>query len=220
MLRFSRLAKSLAIVGAIVALQLGAALPAQAAVTLDDGHVDGAWIKFVNNAVEVWVGDHTGGGTIERNPADVILRAKPESQKSVPNPARPACLGTPGNPVWILPQVEDPNLLWLGWSAQSITSGVVDGNQVTLKVKSVTPPTAGAGFCVYTRSPLGVATVLFYNLDGLPDSVTIPTGPSGHRHVNWAFTASGTWTVKFEVTTTVGGVLKSSGEKTYTFSVG
>lgn len=206
-------------VAVLVAL-FGGVLPAHAAVVLDDGHADGVWVKYVSSGLQVWVGDHTGGSLVERAPVDVTLRAKPESQTTVPASPNPACLGVPGNPVWILPQVENPALLWLGWSAESIALGVVDGNQVTLKLKSVSPPGGVGVFCVYSRSGL-TTTKILDSSDGVSaaDSVTIPVGASGHRHVNWAFTASGTWTVVFEVTATVGGVAKSSGNKTYTFSV-
>ena len=216
MFRPSRIATLLA---AVLLALFGAVVPAHAAVTLDVGHVDGAWVKYVAPNLQLWIGDHTGGSTVERNPADVILRALPASQQIVPASPNPTCLGTPGNPVWILPQVQNASLLWLGWSAEPISSGVVDGNQVTLKLKGVTPPAGGGVFCGYSKSGF-TTTKIFDSSDGLPDSVNIPVGATGHRHINWAFTASGTWTLVFEVTATVGGVAKSSGDKTYTFSIG
>jgi surface-anchored protein len=166
----------------------------------------------------VWVGDHTGATLVERNPADVILKAKPAAQQTVPSSPNPACLGTAGNPVWILPQVQDANLLWLGWSAELIGSGVLVNNQVSLKLTAVTPPTGGV-LCMYSKSGF-TTTKIFDSSDGLPDSVTIPVGASGHRHVNWAFTKSGSWTVGFEVTGTPVGGSAQTVAKTYTFSVG
>jgi surface-anchored protein len=212
------LSRILVLSAAVVAALAGGVLPAHAAVTLDDGHVDGAFVKYVSPNLQLWVGDHTSGSAVERAPADVILRAKPESESTVPASPNPTCLGTPQSPVWILPQVENTSLLWLGWSAASIGSGVVDGNQVTLRLKSVSPPGGVGTLCVYSKIGLST-TKIFDSSDGLPDSVAIPVGATGHRHVNWAFTASGTWTVVFEVTAAVGGVAKSSGDKTYTFSI-
>lgn len=215
-----RLFRFAAVPAAVAITLLAAVVPAHATVNLDVGHVDGAWVKYVSPNLQLWVGDHTSGSTVERAPADVLLVAKPASQQTVPASPNPACLGTAGNPVWILPQVQNANLLWLGWSAETIGSGVVDGNQVTLKLKSVTPP-AGGVFCVYSKSGF-TTTKIFDSSDGITaaDTVAIPVGATGHRHVNWAFTKSGSWTVVFEVTATVGGVAKSSGDKTYTFSVG
>lgn len=205
---------------AVLTALVGGVLPAHAEVVLDDGHVDGVWVKYVSPNLQLWVGDHTGGGLVERAPADVTLRAKPESQITVPASPNPACLGTPGNSAWVLPQVENPALLWLGWSAESIAPGDLDGNQVTLKLKSATPLSGVGVFCVYSKSGLST-TKIFDSSDGVTaaDSVVIPVGSTGHRHVNWAFTSSGPWTVVFEVTATVGGVAKSSGNKTYNFSI-
>jgi surface-anchored protein len=206
------------VLSAVVAALAGGVLPAHAAVTLDDGHVDGAYVTYVSPNLQLWVGDHTGGSTVERAPAEVILRAKPESESTVPASPNPACLGTAGSPVWILPQVENTSLLWLGWSAASIGAGVVDGNQVTLRLKSISPPGGVGTLCVYSKIGL-TTTKIFDSSDGLPDTVGIPVGSTGHRHVNWAFTTSGTWTVVLEATATVGGAAKSSGDKTYTFSI-
>jgi surface-anchored protein len=51
--------------------------------------------------------------------------------------------------------------------------------------------------------------------NGLPDprSIAINT----HAHANWAFEASGTYTVVFEVS--AGGTAITSGQQTYTFTV-
>lgn len=217
----SRISRSAVFLVAVLVSLAGGVLPAQAAVTIEVGHVDGAWVKYVNNQLELWVGDSSSGTLVERAPADVVLRAKPESQATVPASPNPVCMGTPGNPVWLLPQVqsENPNVLWLGWSAETIGTGVLDGNQVTLRLTSATPPpNSGGVLCVYSKSGIST-TKIFDSADGLPDSVAVLAGASGHRHVNWAFTASGAWTVTFQVTAMVGGVTKTDSD-TYTFSVG
>jgi surface-anchored protein len=209
---------------ALVALFANVA-PAQAVVTcLDHGHVDGVWVKVVSGNLQVFIGDHTVSPTVERNPADVVLKAKPASQGTVPASPNPACQGTPGNPVWILPQTENDlvnGLLWLGWSAESISSGVLVGNQVTLKLTDAHPETGTGVFCGFTKSGF-TTTKLFDSSDGYTsaDSVAIPVGAGGHRHLNWAFTKSGNWSLTFEVSgTPVGGSLQTV-SKTYSFAIG
>jgi surface-anchored protein len=218
--RYSRLA---ALLAAVLVTLFGAVAPAHAAVTLDVGWVDGIWVEYVNRNLEFWVGDHTGPTLIARNPADVILRARPESQLTVPPSPNPTCLGTPGSPVWILPQIQNPNLLWLGWSAITIPSGTLVNNQVLLTINAranVRPPAGSNGvFCVYSKSAFST-TKLFDGSAAFPQSVAIPVGANGQRNMNWAFTASGTWEVDFTVTgTPVGGTTQIL-TKTYTFSVG
>jgi hypothetical protein len=212
-----------ALLVAVLVTLFGAVTPAHAAVTLDVGWVDGIWVEYVNRNLEFWVGDHTGPTLVERNPVDVILRAKPESRRTVPVSPNPACLGTPGNPVWILPQVQDQNLLWLGWSALTIPSGVLVNNQVVLTINAranVRPPTGSNGvLCVYVKSVFSTMK-LFDSSAAFPQSVAIPVGAIGQRNMNWAFTVSGAWQVDFTVTgTPVGGATQIL-TKTYTFSVG
>jgi surface-anchored protein len=221
MFKPSRLA---ALLVAVVGTLFVAVVPAQAAVTLDHGHVDGVWVKFVSGNLQVFIGDHTSGSTVERNPADVILKAKPAAQQTVPPSPNPACQGTPGNPVWILPQVENDlvnGLLWLGWSAQTIGTGVLVNNQVTLKLTDAHPTTGSGVFCGFTKSGF-TTTKLFDSSDGYTsaDSVAIAVGAGGHRHLNWAFTKSGDWSLTFEVTGTPVGGSAQTVSKTYNFSIG
>lgn len=189
--------------------------PAQAApVVLAQGHADAFWIEYTGGALKAWVNDATVAPAVKRAPADTVLHVKPAAQTTVQNPANPSCLGTPGSPVWILPQVQNANLLWLGWDSNALNTGVFTGNQVTLKLHSVTGP---GSVCVYSWG-VGVTTLLNSG-NGLPDTVAIPVDQ--HRHVNWAFTAAGTYTAVFEVygTLTLGGN-RTTGLLPYTFTVG
>jgi surface-anchored protein len=61
--------------------------------------------------------------------------------------------------------------------------------------------------------------VLLNSADGLPDALNLARGV--HAHGNWAFRASGTYTLTFEVAaTTTGGAPKSSGPVAYQVVVG
>lgn len=220
MYRPSRL---VAVLATVLAMLFAAVVPAHATVTLDVGHVDGVWVTVANGNVNWTVGDHNGGGTTERDPADVLLRAKPETETVVGASPKPACLGTPGNPVWILPQIQNENLLWLGWNGESIGTGVLVNNDITLTINAasnVRPPSGSGGvLCVYKKVGL-TTTKLFDSSASFPQSTTFKSDSTGHTHVNWAFTASGTWAVDFTVTATpVGGGSAQSVTKTLTFSV-
>jgi hypothetical protein len=45
-----------------------------------------------------------------------------------------------GSPVWILPQVQNEDLLYLGYGGDGIPDGVFVGNQVKVALKNVTGP--------------------------------------------------------------------------------
>jgi surface-anchored protein len=204
---------ALALAGTVVA----GAMPAQAAVTLSVGHVDAINPVWVNNQLDLKVNDETGSTPVTRDPADVIFRALPASRKTVPTDPRFAFLGSPGDPVWILPQTQNASLLWPGWSTEDLPTGVFTGNTVQIRLVSISRPTGGQ-VALYSTGSTGAPTVIFDTENGLPDSAAsaIPQ----HRHMNWAFEATGTYRLGFEVTATRNGATITSGVHTYTFTVG
>jgi surface-anchored protein len=203
-------------VAAVLALT-ALAVPATAApcpVELDHGHVDVIGIAYEDGALDVHV--HDEETNTEYDPADVRLVAKPTSGTTVPDDPAYSFLGKPGEPVWILPQVQDPDLLFAGIAAEEIEPGIFTGDTLDVDILQVTGP---AGFSVFTTDGVGAPTVLVDSGDGLPDRTTSEAG--GHKHVNWAFEAPGTYTVKVRASGTVAdtGQKVQSRVETYTFEV-
>lgn len=200
---------------AVLALT-GIGLPADAAtrVVLDQGHVDVIGIAFENGSFDLHV--HDSGTDTEYSPAEVKLVAKPEAEIAVPADPEYRFLGAEGDRAWVLPQVEDPQLLWPGIGAEEIASGVFTGDQLKVEVVGVSGP---ADVSIFTTDAFGKPTVLVDSGDGLPDRIT--TGAGGHLHANWAFEAPGTYQLKVRVT----GTLAATGKKvtsavaTYCFKV-
>jgi surface-anchored protein len=216
MFRPSRLA---ALFAAVLATLLANVSSAHAiASCLDHGHVDGAWISIAGGNLQLQINDHGGSGI--GGPTGVTLKAKPASKQVVANPPSPSCLGSAGQDVWILPQSESDltnGLLWLGWNAEALDFDDVVGDQVTLKLTGASPP-AGGVFCGYTKN-LGVVTKYFDTSDGFSaaDSAIIPVDQ--HKHLNWAFTKSGNWTLTFELSGTPEGGSLQTVTRTYNFVV-
>lgn len=184
---------------------------------LSVGHADIFEVTVVGSTLSVQIEDESSVPTVYRNPAQTLLHVKPSAQTAVPAPPGGfSFLGGGGTPVWILPQFQNPSLLWPGTSTERIAAGALQGNTVTWRIESVTGP---GGFHVYTTNGFGVPSVLFTTNAPLPQSTTllVPT----HSHYNWAFTATGTYTVTMRATaTTSGGAPITSGPVTYTFRVG
>lgn len=195
-------------VAAVLALA-GVASPADAAprVVLDQGHVDVVGVAFENGAFDLHV--HDEEHAVEYSPSEVELVAKPASKTSVPDDPSYNFLGTAGSPVWILPQVQDPELLWPGIGAEEIASGVFTDDALKVDVVDVSGP---ADVSIFTTDPFGTPTVLADSGDGLPD--TINTTAGGHMHANWAFEAPGYYKLKVRVS----GKLAATG-KTVTSSI-
>ncbi|NGM15839.1 choice-of-anchor M domain-containing protein [Verrucosispora sp. WMMA2044] len=197
------------------ALLAGTATPAAAApVVLSSGHVDVIDVDYAGGALAVNLLDDTVTPSVERNPADVVLRVPATAKLTVPGGSAWSFLGT-GGQAWVLPQSNTAGLLWAGWNTTEVPSGVFQNNRVTFKLTNVTGP---AGFSVYTVSG-GTPTVLFDSGNGLPDSLNV--NRNTHAHVNWGFDAAGTYTVTFEVTAKLAsnGATITSGAKAWTFEV-
>ncbi|MET9253902.1 choice-of-anchor M domain-containing protein [Streptomyces sp. NPDC003717] len=193
--------------------------PAQAAclVTLDHGHVDVVGLAYEDGALEIAVHDESGAEEVEYAPEDVRLRALPGAKTTIPADPSYAFLGTAGKPVWILPEAQDPELLWAGFGAEELESGVLQDDEVDVSFLSVKGP---GRLAVYTDDVFGAPeTVLVDSGDGLPDTVDLHAGE--HTHANWAFTKAGTYTVKVKAAAhlAASGSPVSSRVVTYTFEV-
>jgi surface-anchored protein len=193
-------------------------LASQAQTYLREGHTD-VGIVYEDNAWNLHIGQHEAAPPMEYSPGEAILGVDlVAARQAVPASAQFSFLGTPGSPVWILPEVENPSLLFLGFGTEELSSGLFVDDQVTLSLRAV----RGAGqFSVYTVDPFGNPDVLMNSSDGLTsaDSIVLPVG--GHEHVNWAFSEPGIYQVDLEASGTLldGNVLTSSGLVTYTFAV-
>lgn len=200
---------------AAVLMTLASVAPAHAATTISSGHVDAVDVDWTGTALTLDLRDGTVTPNVDRNPADVVLNAVSASRTTVPAGSAYGFLGTPGAPVWILPQTQAAAIVWPGFNTEGVPSGALQGNAVNVRLVSATGP---AQVSVYTTSSLGTPTVWFDSGNGLPDNRSFPVNT--HAHANWAFEAAGTYTLVFEATgTTAAGAAVSSGLKTYTFTV-
>ncbi|WP_162906983.1 choice-of-anchor M domain-containing protein [Allorhizocola rhizosphaerae] len=202
--------------GTAATIAVGAA-PAQAApVVLNQGHADVIGVAYEDGQLHVHVHDETVEPGVEREPCDVIIEVKSSAQLAVPDDPAYAFLGAPGAPVWILPQVEDPNLLFAGIGTEEIEPGALVGDSVRIKLAGVYGP---GHFSLFTTDEVGAPTVLLNSRNGLPDSFTVAAGT--HMHANWAFTKSGSYYLVFVVTARDANTNKvvSSGPVVYRFNV-
>lgn len=197
--------------GIAAAVLLGTAGTASAE-PISTGHVDVVDIDYASGALTVQL---LANG-VERDPTTAELVVLPGARTTVPDNPSYGFLGTPGDPVWILPQTQNPNLLWPGWNSTDVPSGVFQSNTLQLSLTSVT----GGELAIYTTSFSGPA-VLFDSDDGagdgLPDTRALTTG--AHAHANWAFSNAGTYTVTFRVSGTLTNGTTISDDATYTFTV-
>jgi surface-anchored protein len=199
--------------GVLVAALLGGGLPAQASpiVVLSSGHVDVVDVAYEDGALEIGLHDETVEPDVERDADDVVLLVKNAAKTTVPADPAYGFLGTAGKPTWILPEIQNEELLWPGIATEEIEAGVFAGDTVTLNVEKVT----GAGrLAIFTEDALGAPDVLVNSADGLPDAVGLATGT--HLHSSWAFSKAGVYLVKVRATGTLAdGTTVTSDPATY-----
>lgn len=213
-----RLRTALLLPGLLSAALAVNALPATATplVVLSQGHIDAVDVHYEDGGLHLHIHDETVDPAVERDPADVVLRVLPGAETTVPDDPAYGFLGAPGAPVWILPETQNPELLWPGLSTEELESGVFAGDSVTLTLRKVRGPGA---LSVFTTDALGAPTVLANSGDGTPDSLPLAVGE--HSHVNWAFTEAGVYRAVFQATATLAdGTQVASDPAVYTFQVG
>ncbi|GAB7044191.1 MULTISPECIES: choice-of-anchor M domain-containing protein [Catenuloplanes] len=205
-------------VAATLLAGLIAAGPAHAAdaVVLSQGHTDAIDVRYTNGALGLWVNDDTVSPPVSRSVEDVTFQVLPGARTEVPDLEAFAFLGAPGTPIWMLPQVQEPSLLWPGWNTTGLASGTFRDDSVRLSLVGVDGPGA---VTVFDTSSLGEPNIRFRSADGLPDRIDVPVHT--HAHASWVFGATGRYTLTFRADATLAdGTALSTGPVRYRFLVG
>lgn len=183
---------------------------------LERGHVDVA-TRLVADALELSVGDATGpgGAVVHRAPSAVVLRVTPAALRALPPDPAYAFLGAPGDPVWVLPQVQDPDLLWPGWSTEALSPSRIDG-PVRWTLRGVRGP---GHVALWAEGDLGgPPQVLLGSRDGAPRTLDVPLGT--HAHGNWGFAREGVHCLDLTIAATTSGGRALTRDATLLFAVG
>lgn len=194
---------------------LSAGLPLHAQAILDTEHVD-VGINYEDGAWDLHIHDETND--IEYEPGDAILRVNGSAETTISTNPLFSFLGESGSPVWILPNTQDANLLFLGFGAEELAGGLFVGDSVIMRLHSASGP---GSFAVFDFNSLGEPIVVMNSLDGFSAADTFSAAPGSHSDLNWAFSQPGTYTVNFEASGILadGNAFTSSGPVAYTFEV-
>ena len=135
----------------------------------------------------------------------------------VPNDPLYNFLGRAGRPVWILPQVQDPTLLFLGFGSDGLPTGVFQNDNVNIRLRKVEGP---GDFAMFGFDSFGTPFVVMNTRDHLTIADTYVFSAGSDAHFNWAFSKPGKYQLTFETTgTLLDGTVISTGHVEYTFHV-
>ncbi|MGW1092752.1 choice-of-anchor M domain-containing protein [Streptomyces sp. NPDC002596] len=211
--------RTLTVAGSIAAaIAVGGMTAAHAAgTTLSKGHVDVLDVEYDGVGLDLHVHDESVTPDVEYAPADVVLQSLPASAYTVPSGTCYSHLGTAGATVYRLPQVENANLLWPGFSGEHLSAGVFQSDKVQVKLTSVSGP---GKLTVYKNGLCPKSNRYFDSGDAtLTNSKDVAAGE--HDHANWVFTKAGSYTATFQVSGTLAnGTKVGPTSATYTFQVG
>lgn len=182
---------SLAAVLALVLTLIGGALtPARAAAPLviSEGHVD--MFRLAPDeagGLALTFQDSRSLPAVQRNPEDVVLKVNDAALRHLPD-------GFPGAPrAWALGQSQEPGLVWPGW--ETLEMNRVGMQNAAFDITWTGPE--GAEIHVFKSGPFGGTVPVL--TDGGTElhstGATIRETMATHTHVNWVFTASGTYTL-------------------------
>lgn len=194
--------------GTPAAVQVPSTQCVAGATILSSGHIDYA-SRLVGGQLQSLIGDDTAGAKVYREPSGTILWLKPSSRVTLP--AGYGQVGPAGSSVWQVPQTQNPGLIWLGWSTESLNAGNTQG-PVTWTINSINGP---GSLRVYLSGSFGGVQSMVFNNGG---SYSIPLGV--HAHANWAFSAEGIYRISTTQTATLANGQVSSDTEILTIVVG
>ncbi|WP_110208863.1 TIGR03773 family transporter-associated surface protein [Nocardioides daejeonensis] len=187
-------------------------------LTLDHGHIDAFTLLQEAGELRVALQEDVTGRHVLHEPGDVLLRVKEGARMTLPSPVPPslAFLGKAGDNVHFLPQTQDPDLIWPGWSTERLSTADFRG-PMRIHVDEVDGP--GDVFVWQTGSFGESLPVLADGGHQLPGTIDVDV--NAHVHANWAFTEPGRYTL----TVRAAGTRRTGSEATstpvdYTFEVG
>ena len=170
--------------------------------------IDGQWRAGLRHDAET--------GAVWRDPNQTVLRVNDAAIMTAPDNADyPFLADVAGKPVHVIPQTQNPSVVWLGWNTQDPAVTATIDRGLTMRVGPVSGP--GRAWLFLQSGTFG-KPLLLADSGAAPGDVWIDSGT--HVHANWAFSAPGTYTatVTFLGTTTAGEAVSAS--TTLRFAVG
>ena len=170
--------------------------------------IDGQWRAGLRHDAE--------SGAVWRDPNQTVLRVSDAAIMTAPDSDDyPFLADVAGKPVYVVPQTQNPGVVWLGWNTQDPAVTATIDRGLTMRVGPVSGP--GRAWLFLQSGTFG-KPLLLADSGAAPGDVWIDSGT--HVHANWAFSAPGTYTatVTFLGTTTAGEAVSAS--TTLRFAVG
>jgi surface-anchored protein len=154
--------------------------------------VDGEWTLMVHDDS----GNSTGDPSVWRHLDETVFQVSDKAVLRVPDDPAYSFIGEPGTSVYVVPQVQNPDVAWVGWNTQDPEVMETIDAGVTLTLTGVDGP--GELFVYLQAGNFGDADVLWDSTKDEPQDLWVDVNT--HTHANWVFTTPGVYLVQAEVT--------------------
>lgn len=162
---------------------------------LAGGHAD-IGPRFADGEWTLMVHDDSAEESVWRHLDRTVFHVSDDAVLPIPDDPAYSFLGEPGKQVYVVPQVQHPEVVWIGWNTQDPkVMDTIDGG-VTLTLSGVDGP--GELFVYLQAGNFGDADVLWDSTR--PERQDIWVEVNTHTHANWVFTEPGVYLVGVEVT--------------------
>ncbi len=183
--------------GLIAVLFLGSLIPAAKAETdripLTHQHVDLRvhYSPGTPHPLYLVVSDADAGTNYATTNVVLVVRAPAET--TIPPGFEQ--FGEAGAPFWILPASQDPELLYLGVSAEGLPRGIFE-EPLSIRLTGVEAP---GWFFAWQFNPGGGLEMRMDSRNGIGPDDRIQPVVGSHAHFNWGFSSNGFYALTFEV---------------------
>jgi putative ABC transporter-associated repeat protein len=188
---------------------------------ISTGHVD-IGPKFDQNSWKLLIHDDAhradaNAQSVWRYPAETVLQVNDAAKLTVPTGDTYSFIGAaPGSTVWVVPQTQNPAVVWAGWNTQDPTVMQRMDRGATFSVDGVQGP---GTLTVYLQSgDFGAPQVLWDSRKSGPQDVFVDNNT--HTHANWVFTKPGVYLVRMTVAAGLIDGTKVSDTELLRFAVG
>lgn len=162
---------------------------------LSAGHVD-VGPRFTDGEWTLMVHDASSDPSVWRHLDRAVFQVSDAAVLAVPDDPAYAFIGEPGTRVHVLPQVQNPDVVWVGWNTQDPEVMETIDAGATLTLSGVDGP--GELFVYLQAGNFGDADVLWDSTKDEKQDLWVDVNT--HTHANWVFTKPGVYVVRVEVT--------------------
>lgn len=180
--------------------QLGELAVVHGKRVLDAGHIDmgpkyddGEWRFLIHDDVAK---ADAGATSVWRYPDETVFHVLDQARLELPDDPAYAFTGAKaGAPVWVVPQTQNPEVVWLGWNTQDPEVMKTIDRGVTLSLTGVQGP---GTVSVYLQSgTFGEPQVLWDSRKSEAQPLWVDVNT--HTHANWVFTEPGVYLLRLRV---------------------